>query len=341
MNKSELKKRIDECTKLGWWYQPMKYGTEAVPVKKMNEQCFGHGKWKNFIESLLTKDIIGNGLFADFGCNAGLYLLKAFEYGFDVAYGIEAGISAFAQLELTKDYHTEHDIRILFYAIGKLEKNIAKSNAYQMNFLKFPIVDLSLLANVTYWIQDEALKVFASMLANKSKHVIIVTSTDIKEDGDNWKRCFNGDDWKIVTMQSRFKQNDDEREMYSVLLESKRLIKIDVDDMFKKYVLNRKHNKLFYTEIWPTFVKDCEDDSVNRKIFDWLTNGQEKTAKHTIIKATEKLISLKIMVNEMKHKIMLEPIMITGNKAGDYIDGFHRLGTAKELKMKYIYAKEQ
>ena len=105
MNKQEIQRRIDECTKLGWWYQPMIYDGIEVPVKDMNAECFGVGKWNNFVAPHITSDVIGNGLFAGFGCNAGMYLMEALYAGFETVYGIEGAKPAYAQLQLTKDFH--------------------------------------------------------------------------------------------------------------------------------------------------------------------------------------------------------------------------------------------
>ena len=318
----------------------MVYAGINVPVKEMNRECFGQGKWKNFVMPPISPDVIGNGLFADFGCNAGMYLIEALYAGFETVYGIEAAKPAYAQLQLTKDFHDKCDIRTIFAAIGKLEKNIADSDAEQFSFDRFPIVDLSLMANITYWIENDTLAEFAKQLAYKSKYVIIVVARDAKN-YDNWNKCFDIDHWNLRRVIDNTGHSG-ERPTYSVLLSSRKLIRLDVDDLFEKHVVgDTLANKKFYTEFWPGYVLQPHEWKHRERVRYWLETGEMKTKVHLDDEAKEKLDRWDELLIDMKKGIMLEPIELTGKPSGDYFDGFHRLGTAKQLGWKYIYAKKK
>ena len=90
------------------WYQTLEIdGVEQVfeDVKRADSKFWNEGKLDTFIAPLLPEE---RNTFIEIGCNAGLFLNKAREAGFERVIGIECNKQIFQQAEIYRE-HIDRD----------------------------------------------------------------------------------------------------------------------------------------------------------------------------------------------------------------------------------------
>jgi len=113
--------------------QPAEYGS------RKGSAFYNEGKWQNFIAPLLPPDPQDR-TFIDIGCNAGLFLRLATEYGFGRVVGVEADPGNVAMAERYRDAHGL-DYRVLCRTVG-----------VDFDWDELPVADVVLLSCVHYYI---------------------------------------------------------------------------------------------------------------------------------------------------------------------------------------------
>jgi SAM-dependent methyltransferase len=129
---------------------------------RKNSAFFNEGKWNNFIKPLLPKDPQDR-TFIEIGCNVGLYLKLATEYGFRNVIGVETDPDNCAMAEKYRDANGMH-YKVLNRTVGK-----------DFSFDELPVADVVLMSNMHYYIHMSYFVPFLDMLLNKTVDCIMVS----------------------------------------------------------------------------------------------------------------------------------------------------------------------
>jgi len=147
-------------------HQNISIDGEDLPAEysnRKNSNFFNEGKWRNFIEPLLPKDRLEDRTFVEIGCNAGLYLKMATEYGFRNVWGVEKDIETFEAAKLYRDsYNMKY--KILNRTVGE-----------NFDWDELPVADVVLLSNMHYYIHMEHFIPFLDRLYHKTIYCIVVS----------------------------------------------------------------------------------------------------------------------------------------------------------------------
>ena len=360
----ELASRVKHLAKPdGYWYQAFAYpsdtrnefGERAVvytPTKYDEEDnTFGMKKFETFIRPFVDKTCTegedGNRYFCEMGCNAGAYLVAASSYSYyNRLFGVEASDIAFKQLELTQKVYRDFDIRIYHERLGAIHKDNFKSTAKKFSLSKFPIVDFTLLAHFTYYIDEKVLRDYFRELAFKSRYMLIIndpnaSSKTLKSNSGLMFIYIRDNDWELISEIHQCKK-EHQRACYAYFLKSRHLKLLDVEDLYSKQLMNRPDNIMFYSKIWPDFVRDVLNNengkSDSTEVYKWLIEGRYGSAKFKHMAAKRRVIRWRRMIRDMKERGQYRPVKILGKWSSDIIDGCHRLGIAHLLRIKYLYA---
>ena len=147
------------------YHQNIALNGKAVPAEYTNRKdssFFNEGKWKNFILPFLPPNPTDM-TFVEIGCNVGLYLRLATEYGFRNVVGVEANAANCAMAERYRDSY------------GLNYKVLNRTVGEDFSFDELPVADVVLLSNVHYYIHMEHFIPFLDRLRHKTVNCIIVS----------------------------------------------------------------------------------------------------------------------------------------------------------------------
>jgi SAM-dependent methyltransferase len=130
-------------------------------VERKNSEFFNEGKWNNFIKPFLPKENCGEMTFIDFGCNYGLHLKLAKEYGFKNVLGIEVDSQV---CKIAERYS----------GVNVINKDIN----IDLNLNDLPAADFILLSNFHYHIYTFAFLNLLNIMKRRTRYVIIVSAED-------------------------------------------------------------------------------------------------------------------------------------------------------------------
>lgn len=136
------------------WYQEATIKGEKMPTMRSGDT--NEKRWQNLILPLLPFNGEGR-LFIELGSNAGFYLRKAKDLGFEVI-GVENNPVFIEQARYWEDN----------------EPKGVKTIEYDLNNYDLPCSSIVLLANVHYWLTDTQVKRLVRRLQRKALYVIVV-----------------------------------------------------------------------------------------------------------------------------------------------------------------------
>jgi len=136
-------------------------GTEMTERDKLEltSKFWNKGKWDNFVLPLLPKDPTGMG-FVDMGCNAGLFLKLAEDYGFSRVIGVDSDETA---VKRGVEWREKNG--------GKYEIHLAN-----MENADLPIVDYTVFSNSHYYYTVNDFLDYLDKLIYRSIYVIVITT---------------------------------------------------------------------------------------------------------------------------------------------------------------------
>lgn len=195
-------------------------------VNRKGSNFFNEGKWNNFIAPLLPADATDM-TFVEIGCNVGLYLKTATEYGFRNVVGVERDIE---NVEMASNYRDAHgmDYKVLHREVGK-----------DFDWDEIPVADVVLLSNVHYYIHMSDFMPFLDKMLYKTRYCIVVSrQMREKKHGhprpeesyirDMFKR------WNLVRVRHTSSQMIDgdphPRQLHSMLFQSIELQRQSIED---------------------------------------------------------------------------------------------------------------
>jgi len=305
--------------------QPAEYGN------RKDSAFFNEGKWRNFILPLLPADPQDR-TFVEIGCNVGLFLRLAKEYGFDRVLGVEADP---ANCEMAERYRDACglDYRVLNRTVG-----------INFDWDELPAADVVLLANMHYYVPLVHFLPFLDRMRFKTIYCLVVSRAmrDKKHghplpDESSLRLLFR--DWharRAINTSSAMLENDPHpRRVHSLLFQSD-LERQPIDD-HTRGIPYAKQQELI------DIVQSGQDvdleDTLNWAY--WRERKQEAKGGRSDRWSDEELrahvqyrldFTRDILENGMK-----EPILVRPDRIG--IDGGNRAATLKLLGYRSIIVR--
>jgi hypothetical protein len=310
-------------------HQNISIDGEYLPAEYNNRRdsnFFNEGKWHNFIEPLLPKDRIEDRTFIEIGCNAGLYLKMATEYGFRHVWGVEKDTETYEAAIQYRDANGM-DYRLLNRTVGE-----------DFSFEELPVADVVLLSNMHYYIHMADFVPFLDKLFHKTIYCIVV-SRHMREKKHGYPRpeeehirlLFK--EWDIMrtrqTSTQMIEGDPHPRRVYGMLFRSK-LQRQDIADYTtrtQKYIKQQEYIDMVNagqplvfegTENWRYWKTRKQEEKNPKSKYRW-TDGQIK----------DHLRHRYGLVKSLIEDGMREPVLVWPDRKG--IDGGNRAQILKLL----------
>ncbi len=299
-----------------------------LPAEYRNRRSssfFNEGKWNNFILPLLPQNPKDR-TFIEIGCNAGLFLKLATEYGFRNVVGVEMDKE---NCEAAKQYRDAHgmDYKILNRTVG-----------VDFDFDELPVADVVLLSNMHYYIHMSEFMPFLDGLFNKTIFCIVVSRQIRKKkhgyplpEIDALRVMFR--DWEMKRARKTSTQMLDKdphpRRVHSLLFRSRlqRQSILDYTTRTQKYEKQQE-----FIDIINSGQKVRLEDTLNWEY--WVQRKQIAKEKRPQDKWTDEQIREHVqrrfdLVEDIMHNGMKEPVLTHPDRI--CIDGGNRAQILKLL----------
>jgi hypothetical protein len=313
-------KKLHQNVMIDGKYLPEEY------KNRRDSNFFNEGKWQNFIEPLLPTDRLEDRTFVEIGCNAGIYLRMAKEYGFRNVWGVEKDIDTVVAAQqyrefLGMDYHLLHrDVGLSF------------------SWNELPVADVVLLANVHYYIHMSDFMPFIDRMRFKTIYCIVV-SRQMRDKKHGYpmpeiepiRAMFK--DWeleRILTTSSNMLDGDPHpRRMHSLLFKSdlRRQPISDYTTRTQKYIKQQEYIDMVNagqpltfegTENWRYWKKRKQEDKSPNSKYRWTDEQIKQHLKRRYD-----------LVKSLMERGMREPTLAFPDRAN--IDGGNRAQILKLL----------
>jgi SAM-dependent methyltransferase len=299
---------------------------------RKNSNFFNEGKWRNFILPLLPEDPKDR-TFIEIGCNAGLYLKMATEYGFRNVVGVEADPHDCAIAEKYRNANGM-DYKVLCRTVGK-----------GFRFSELPVADVILLSNMHYYIHMEHFIPFLDRMLHKTIYCIVV-SRQMREKKHGYplpeieplRLMFK--DWELMRIMQTSSQmlegDPHRRRLHSMLFRSelKRQPISDYTTRTQKYIKQQE-----FIDI----IRDGRDvpleETINWEYWKIRKQDEKKTEKGrwTDSQIRAHVQKRKDLVESLMKDGMKEPILVWPDRMG--IDGGNRAQILKLLGYESIIVR--
>jgi len=265
--------------------------------------------------------------FVEFGCNAGLFLKLAKQYGFDRVVGVDKSRSTLKQAEV---YKKEHG---LDYKI--INKRVNKEFDYD----EIPVADVTLMANFHYYLTIDEFLLLLDKMKFKTRYCIIVTAEldkgnwRAKADFDSLRRYFK--DWKEVKTIYPINTKGDSfpRVMSSIMFESS-LERMPIQNIWRW----TKERKLIGNVVDIARKVATQEKVENLKetgYFKTLIRARRRWQEKGVLRHMRERIR---MLYDVKKQGLKEPLFVRSD--GRLIEGNHRLILLKELGCESVIVRK-
>ena len=299
-----------KMTAPGRWYQNAVINGMVMPAQRRRDTS--QRRWNTLIEPLIPPD--GNGRrFLELGTNAGFYLRKAAEFGYDT-WGVE---KAERFLEQAKYWEAQ-------------EPRGVRVEYGDINDYDIPANFITLFANVHYWQTPEQVDRIVERLRDNALHVIMVSRHHRSE-----RHLSDCTEPAIMEWFKDWELLDERRDskFFSLIFKNPDLVEYDTINLFN---------------IQP-FTKSKKFLPAMREFVDLNISRRRYTYNHTKYWEYCKWRGWKPRVNyhrTLRHKILMmerdgitRPLLVREN--GLMVDGNHRLITAEYLGIPRVICKVQ
>lgn len=367
LSDTELQTRIEQAGKNRRWYQSVPYGDVSSPNThfgdgRTNSRSYGEGRWTHYIRPMLEHiDKLDlqpkKSSLCEVGCSAGLFLLRAWQdYGFNRLLGVDAGLAAFDQLLVTRDYYDDMPLEVYNQGVGPLEPNIAHSDAQPLDIRTFPIVDITLLSCVHYHMRVNALVQYLRALALKSMYLVVLLDENAGGVIDPTSSYLQSlikplSVWDSVHRIStpkellKYTKTDRVKNLTVLLFRSCSLKRLSMQDCWMKQIALNPYNAAFYRTVFPDFIKDVlsgrtdESNLVSSKCYIWQRDPLHGSAAWGPKIARERVLSYINLVKTIKEHGQETPIELNPARMVDPWDGMHRVAVLRYFGKKFVYGK--
>jgi hypothetical protein len=366
IEQAELLRRVKEAGEIRRWYQHVPYGNvlgfpQHFDDGKTNKESFGDGRWRNYVRPMIEKirdelDPEGS-TFCDIGCNAGLYLLRAWEqFGFKRLIGLEAAPGGFQQLLITKDYYDTMPLEVYNVSIGQMERNIRNPSTPKIDMHTFPISDLTIIVCSHYHFTEVDLRWFLHTMLSKTLYLMVVTdenaggvisarSSHLRQRMKRIRGWTRVGELKTPREKVRQVRRDRFKDLTTLLFKNAYMKRLLVKDSFKHQMTTNKFNSIFYRDVFPRFIKDVlegrttEQNYTESEVYKWQRQGLHNSTAWSPKIAKERTLSYLSMVKSVRDHGQEMPIRICRVTEVDPWDGHHRIGVLNYFGIKYVYGR--
>jgi len=200
-----------------------------TPSDRTGSRFWNEGKFDNFVKPLLPGDVTDQ-VFVEMGCDAGLFLKMAKDYGYPYVFGVEKNKTPYGAAVRYRDV-IGYDYRVIKRKMGGKFGELGNFDIDEL-----PIADVTLLATFHYHIAIEAWYKYLDRLMGKSCYVLVVSAP--AKPRYHWrvnghfgyvKKYFR--DWLEIGRINKVPQEGDPkpRELYSVLFKNPILKRVPID----------------------------------------------------------------------------------------------------------------
>lgn len=139
--------------------------------ERTGSRFWNEGKWANFVEPLLPKDVAGQ-TFVEMGCDAGLFLKLATDKGYGRVIGVEQNETA-VQAAIEYRDAIGYDYSVLNRTLGGW---YGERGDFDIDEL--PMADMTLLSTFHYHIDISSWLKYVDLLRSKSRFCLVVSTTN-------------------------------------------------------------------------------------------------------------------------------------------------------------------
>ncbi len=289
--------------------------------QEVGSRFWNKGKWYNFVLPFISSaEGHEEEIFIDIGCNVGLFLQLAKEFGFGKVIGVESHKEAYDNAIKYRD---------------KLDYEVI-NDTMQSSINYLPASDVVVLSNVHYYLTEDEFIKFIDRLKEKTLYVIIViaekkpntryAASDIKSIRNYFK------DWQEIDVVDI--QKDDtphSRHLTSICFKNNLLDRVSIDSLDN----GNNQQRDFLDEL------DKGIDPFKTNYYRRLKSYRRHTGSRQEIWSKERLIEYMNerveLCNDVKEKGLEEPILVGVNNR--IKDGNHRCEIMKHLGYKSIIIK--
>lgn len=282
---------------------------------------WNEGKFNNFVKPFLPEDP-SEMTFVDVGCNAGVFLKEAEDYGFKTVIGVDSDKLA---VERGKSWAEQHSRN---YKLFLVEMENVVNN--------LPLADYTVLANVHYYFSINDWLDYLDRLQYKTRYCIIVTAKKqrpnrcwAKTDIPSIRKYFQS--WKEVgyTEGPSLENDPHPRQLWGLCFESPHLKRTAIDELDSG---NHVQDE-FYAEL------DEGKDYKNTRYYRILKPYRTKAPHNWPIEKLDIWFEGRVkLYKDVKENGLLKPTLIDENKL--ILDGNHKTQMMKHLGYKTIITRE-
>ena len=313
------------------WYQTLPVeGVEFEDTKRQHSKFWNDGKWDNFIKPLLPNE---RGTFLELGCNAGLFLKKATDAGYERVTGVEP--KYMGQAEIYKK------------SIGYNYNLVKQTVGGNLDLDDLPLSDVTLMSNMHYYLPVSAFSKVIDDLKSHTSYCLLVGARARRRQGNAvWYRdAVRGyfSDWEEVGLIDNMEVGDDPTprpHMYSVLFKGL-LEPIFIDDIFAGIETANAHHRIRLRELGPAlddFLQRALDgEKINFRespYYDFWKVKKPRASDEWIFKTMRQKEAL---AKDIQKNGMKTPVYY--NSKGKCLDGLHRIWLAKLLGHNHVLAR--
>lgn len=291
--------------------------------QEVGSKFWNQGKWYNFILPFLSSaESCEEETFIDIGCNAGLFLQSAKEFGFKKVIGVESNKGAYDNAIKYRD---------------KNNFNYEVINDTMQNSIDYlPVADVVVLSNVHYYLTENEFIEYIDKLKEKALHVIVITAEkkpNIKYAASDIKSIRNYfKNWQEIDVID-IKKDDTphSRHLTSICFRNNLLDRVSIDSLDN----GNNQQRDFLDEL------DKGIDLFKTNYYRRLKSYRRHTGSKQEIWSKERLIKYMTdrveLYEDVKKKGLIDPILV-GDK-NRIKDGNHRHEIMRHLGHKTILIK--
>jgi hypothetical protein len=318
------------------WYQTIDIDGENQVFEDFNRihsNYWNEGKWHNFIEPLLPKE---RQTFLEIGCNAGLYLEKARQVGFERVIGVEGRGQIMRQAETFKEV-ANGDWQLVLQHVG---------TNFELADLALP--DVVLISNMHYYLPIGVFSKLVDSLRNRCLYCIVVSAKAKRRQGNalydlkSVRGYFR--DWREVDVIYDLDVPEDDPsprpQMYGVVFKSNMdsVAVSDVYDPWKKEAEILGHEAYGLAPYMEGFFRDIfSGDTVVYEDTQFYEYWRQREPKRSTEWTIKRLAYKEELARSIQENGMKEPIYF--GRRGKLLDGIHRIVIAKLLGYKHIISR--
>jgi len=319
-------------------YQHLELGGKPftkTPSDRTGSRFWGEGKFDNFVKPLLPEDV-SEQVFVEMGCDAGLFLKMAKDYGYPHVFGVEKNKTPYKAALAYRDA-LGYDYKVIKRKLGGKFGELGNFDIDEL-----PMADVTLLSTFHYHIAIEAWYKYVDRLMGKSCYVLIVSMP--AKPRYHWR--INGHlsyvrkyfhDWIEVGMVDNVSQEGDPkpRELYSVLFKNPILKRVPIKDIGTRTGRD-PFGEAAIKELTQQVLRGEEINLRETALYkDWKERKPNWSDRTLRVFAQGKLNLIKSLIEDWPR----DPILVQKDSLL-LSDGGHRLVILEELGHKTVIVRE-